>query len=220
MAEDPAPGAHAPDWLPVYAALSRELIWLYAKWGEYRKLYAHSPERIELLNGTGAFFFGVVEDVLWDDVILGLARITDKPVTAGKPNLTIQRLALMLPESEIAIQVKELVDVAVAKAASIKPWRDKRLAHNDLGLALEVSSELLPGISRQYIEDALEAVAAVLNHIQRHYYDTETAYNAFHAPTGAETLMGYLEMAVRADAQRRERLQRGCPLPEDFDLAL
>lgn len=199
MAEDLASGAHAPDWLPVYAALSRELIWLYAKWGEYRKLYAHSPERIELLNGTGAFFFGVVEDVLWDDVILGLARITDKPVTSKKQNLTIQRLALMLPESEIAIQVKELVDVAVAKAASIKPWRDKRLAHNDLDLALEVSSELLPGISRQYVEDALEAVAAVLNYIQRHYYDTEAAYNAFHAPTGAETLMGYLEMALRAD---------------------
>lgn len=220
MGENPSTLAPEPDWLPVYAALSWELVRLHAKWGEYRKLYAHSPERIELLNGTAAFFFGVVQDVLWDDVILGLARITDKPVTSKKQNLTIQRLASMLPEPEMAIQVKELVDVAVAKAASIKPWRDKRLAHNDLDLALEVSSELLPGISRQYIEDALEAVAAVLNHIQRHYYDTETAYNAFHAPTGAETLMGYLEMVVRADTQRRERLQRGCPLPEDFDLVL
>ena len=39
---------------PLYHALNKEVTWLHAKWLEYRKLYAESEERVDLLNGTAA----------------------------------------------------------------------------------------------------------------------------------------------------------------------
>ena len=73
-----SPEPHS-DWAPTFDALRDQATWLHAKWLESRKLYAHSPQRIELLRGTAGFFFHVVQDVLWDDVVLGLAWNTDAP---------------------------------------------------------------------------------------------------------------------------------------------
>ena len=38
-------------------ALYKETVWVHAKWLEYRELYAHSKERLDLLNRTAGFFF-------------------------------------------------------------------------------------------------------------------------------------------------------------------
>ena len=83
-----------PDLGSLYHVLYNEVTWLHAKWLEYRKLYGHSPERIDLLNQTAAFFFRVVQDVLWEDILLHLARLTGPRKSAGKANLTL----LMLPD--------------------------------------------------------------------------------------------------------------------------
>lgn len=41
---------------PLYDALYNEVVWLHAKWNQYRILYAESPKRLELLNRTAGFF--------------------------------------------------------------------------------------------------------------------------------------------------------------------
>ncbi|MBE0411740.1 MAG: hypothetical protein IBX69_18590, partial [Anaerolineales bacterium] len=83
---------------PIYHGLFIEETWLTAKWLEYKKLFAVSPERIDLLNGTSSFFFGVVQEVLWNDILLHLTRITDPPKSAGKQNLSIQQLLLAISD--------------------------------------------------------------------------------------------------------------------------
>ena len=40
----------------LYHALSSEVTWLHAKWGQYRILFAESGERIDLLNGVPGTF--------------------------------------------------------------------------------------------------------------------------------------------------------------------
>ena len=76
----------------LYNRLYQELTLLCAKWQEYRKLYAVSPERVALLNRTAPFFFVTAERVFWEDILLHLARLTDPPKSAGKPNLSIMSL--------------------------------------------------------------------------------------------------------------------------------
>ena len=69
--------AFGPNMGPLYHALEDEVTWLHAKWLEYRKLFAKSKESVDFLNETARFFFRVVQDVLWDDVLLHIARLTD-----------------------------------------------------------------------------------------------------------------------------------------------
>jgi AbiU2 len=64
------------DFGAFWDAFRNELIVLHAKWQQYRKLYGTSDERIGLLNSSAGFFFGLVHDVMWDDIVLHIARLT------------------------------------------------------------------------------------------------------------------------------------------------
>lgn len=206
-----------PELGSLYHALLNEVIWLHAKWLEYRKLYAHSPERIDLLNGIAGFFFGLIQDVLWEDTLLHLARLTDPLKSAGKPNLTLKRLPGLIPEPSLASDVQSLVEAAESSCSFARDWRNRHLAHRDLDLALETAATPLPESSREQVQNSLQAIGAVLNLINRRYFGSETLFEDFVAITDAESLVYYMEIARQTEARREERLLQGRPLPEDFE---
>ena len=51
----------------IYHALWVETVDLHGKWDEYVELFGTSPKRIDLLNKAAAYFFGVVQNVMWQD---------------------------------------------------------------------------------------------------------------------------------------------------------
>ena len=57
------------------------------KWEEYLELFGKTSSRIHLLNQSAPVFFKIVQDSLWENIILHLARLTDPPKSAGKNNL-------------------------------------------------------------------------------------------------------------------------------------
>src|SRR5438876_11129852 len=81
-----------------YFALWNEHVALSIKWAEFKTLYGHSAERIELLNQVAAHYFGQMQRTMWHDVFLHMARIVDRPTTLGWKNLTIQGLPELLPD--------------------------------------------------------------------------------------------------------------------------
>src|SRR6266496_1267585 len=76
----------------LYHALWQEAAWLHIKWEEYISLFGTKPSRVELLNRAAPSFFRFVEDSLWEDMTLHVARLTDPPKSKGRANLTIQLL--------------------------------------------------------------------------------------------------------------------------------
>jgi len=148
---------------PIFHALYEEVVWLHAKWLEYRKLYAHSPERIKLLNDQAQFFFRILQDVLWNDVLLHIARLTDRPVSWQSANATLQALGPRIADEALRSNVTSLVQRAIEASSFAKQWRDKRFAHLDFDEATRESTTLLPPVSRQNVEDALLAIREVMN---------------------------------------------------------
>ena len=144
----------------LYHALYNEVTWLHAKWNQYRILFAESPARIELLNDVAGFFFRVIQDVLWEDIVLHLARLTDPPQSVGKDNLTLLRLAEAVKEPALSLEVKNLAEQAKAAADFARVWRNRHLAHRDLALAVDDRATPLPGISREKIDRALAGAGA------------------------------------------------------------
>lgn len=201
----------------VYHALYNEVTWLHAKWKQYRVLFGESPERVQLLNSVAGFFFRVIQDVLWEDVVLHVARLTDPPQSMGKDNLTLLRLPPLIDNARLSQNINSLVKTAKEEAFFARTWRHRHLAHRDLKLAVDAGAEQLPGISRENMEGALAAIRAVLNRVQGHYWDSEVAFTHFSAPGDAETLVYYLKAGAKAETRRRERLSQGCPLLEDLE---
>jgi len=197
----------------LFHALWQELAWLYWKWNEYLALYGTKPSRIDLINKAAPGFFRVIQDSLWEDTILHLARLTDPPSSGGKPNLTIRRLKELINDDATSKAVASLTVKAIEATEFCRDWRNRRIAHRDLSLALSQGAEPLKAASREKVRAALSAVADVLNAVTQHYRDSTTHFDCGAGSGGAYSLLYCIADGINAEKKRREKLSRG-----EFDI--
>jgi hypothetical protein len=200
----------------IFYRLKNECTWLHRKWGNYQILYGTNPKRIDLLNSAAPAFFKMIQDVMWEDVLLHICRLIDPPRTVGKENLTLQCLPNMVV-AETQSEVAELLALAKCKCDFAIDWRNRHIAHRDLGLVLEKGARPLAEASRRSVIVGLEAIGAVLNAVEFRYTGSRVGYEHFFPDTGeAESLLYVLRDGVEAEAARRERWRSGQAIPEDF----
>jgi len=208
-----------PELGPVYYELHNEVIWLHAKWLEYRKLYATSEKRIALLNETAAFFFFTIEAVLRENILLHLARLTDPPAQGSFKNLTLQRLPNLITDRALAEDLQKLVAEVLDQCKFARDWRNKRIAHSDFSIVTNpgVTSKRLPDVSRQKIEDALASIRQIMNELNEAFNQSSVGFDHFITHSGGDELVCHLAEGVRSDKRRRERFRQGKFLPEDME---
>lgn len=191
-----------------FHALWQELAWLYSKWGEYVELFGTKAERIDLMNRAAPRFFRIVQDSLWEDTLLAIARLTDPPKSVGKENLTIQTLPALVADQKVSVEVRRFIDRSVAASDFCRDWRHRRIAHRDLKLAIELGTTPLKHASRLNVKNALEAIANTLNHVSVHYGHPQTMFDmGAGGSNGAVTLLYVLDDGLKADTARRERIR-------------
>ena len=193
----------------LYDALWQEVAGLYGKWSEYVALFGTRESRVDLLNQAAPSFFRIVQDSLWEDVLLHIARLTDPPKSAGKSNLTVQRLTSAIDYPDTKLAVAELISKAQLDSEFCRDWRNRRLAHRDLHLALTRTAEPLQPASREKVDAALQAIAGVLNAVSSHYLDSTTFFDVDSEPDGALSLLHVLDGGLKAKRARRERIKSG-----------
>jgi AbiU2 len=196
MSEDQMP----PGVKKVHERLSNELSFIHLRWKMYRQVFGTSPERIDLVNEFAPAFFRVVQETLADVVFLGIARLVDPVKSMGKANLVLEQLIVAVDghDGGLADRLKlrdKLVDVRAMCEVFIKR-RKKRLAHNDLETMLTkgADGDLLPLISRQHVEDALEGIRHYMNTVQNHFENGSTLYEHVITPPGdGEAIVSHLQ---------------------------
>lgn len=176
--------------------LYRKLVELHVLWQQYRQLFGGDPDTVHLLNRTSGLFFKIVQDELWDSVLLGVSRMTDPPTT-GKKNLTIQSLPPLISDTGLQGEVQNLCDKALVAAEFAREHRNKRIAHQDHDYLSNRSSDPLSGISRKLIEEMLAALRAVLNRLDLHFRDSTVMYEDFVDESGARVLVHKLRKLER-----------------------
>ncbi|MCW2064805.1 UNVERIFIED_ORG: hypothetical protein M2420_000124 [Stenotrophomonas maltophilia] len=179
--------------------LYRKLVELHVLWQQYRQLFGGDPDTVHLLNRTSGLFFKIVQDELWDSVLLGVSRMTDPPTTGKKKNLTIQSLPPLISDTGLQGEVQNLCDKSLVAAEFAREHRNKRIAHQDHDYLSNRNSDPLNGISRASVEKMLAALRAVLNRLDLHFRDSEFMYEDFVDESGARLLVQKL--------RRLERLQ-------------
>ena len=135
---------------------------------EFRKLFGDA-ERVQLLNAiTGGALLWDIQQILWDDLMLRVSRLTDPVGSGSKLNLTVKKLpAFFCSDPKFCGNVKELVCAAVEAARFARDWRNRRISHSDLALIMSPNEKPLARATLQQVQVALDSVHAVLNTISK-----------------------------------------------------
>jgi hypothetical protein len=199
-----------------YEALWQEIVWLHSKWAEYAALYGTKESRVSLLNKAAPRFARLIQDTLWEDVVLHIARLTDPPKSAGKHNLTVRSMATHIGDSATRAKVEELIARAIEQAEFCRDWRNRHLAHRDLHLALARGAEPLKTGSRQSVREILQTLGEILNTVSSRYLSSTTYFEFGTDAGGSLSLLYVLDDGLKLEEARRERLRQGRVEPDDY----
>ena len=117
-----------------------------------------------------------------DNIILSIARLTDKAESGRKPpqeNLTLSRLVLELSDpkySELRTGLDEKCKRIEEMSDPIRSYRHKVLAHADKVECLKPNTEVGKDISIKLIREVLEQIADFLNAFDYEFTKAEVHY--------------------------------------------
>lgn len=181
----------------LFTVLWQEMARIYHKWSEFVELFGTNPSRIDILNSVAPNFFGLVQGMFWEDILLHIARVTDRCESAGRSNLTIQRIPGLITDCDIRAATESKVCKAIDSSKFCRDWRNRWIAHYDLELAVDESAKPLAPASRTQVIAALSSIADVLNTVERHYSSSTTMFDfGGPSPGGARSLLKIAEKAA------------------------
>lgn len=197
--------------------IHNEVIWLHTKWKLFCDLYYKSKKRIKLLNHSAEFFFGTLQGVLIDDVILGLARLVDRTRNTLTLEVLIKSIELG-KHPKLEAKLREALISIQSEMANFLEIRDNRIAHLNREVATRgANSGVLPGISYDDIERVLLEIRNFLNAISLYFSEEETLYEHVLSTSDADTLLYTLRKAAGYDlAVRQGKLGRRFWEESDF----
>jgi hypothetical protein len=189
--------------------LRNEIVSLRDAWNQYSYLFGEDARRVQVLNACAGWFFGLVQRVLFREVILAISRLTDPPNLGDKENLAIDvLLADERVDNYAGLRARLEKAIADSRIASqdVRIHRNKYIAHMDRATALGSPEAPLPELKRASIEAAISALESAYNdhagHVSgvHHFFDVSST-------RGAAALIRSLE---GSDKWRNwQELQRG-----------
>ena len=163
---------------------------------EYRVLFA-DPDAVKLLNALGGSFMWDVQQILWRDLLLHITRVTDRDRIGERENLTVQQLPAFCESPEHRAQLQAVVDSAVQAANFARDWRNRRIGHSDLRLAMDPDAESLAPASLRQVQSALDAVHAVVATVGTLFLEAHIA-NDVTVPPRAQSFLAHARQLVTA----------------------
>ena len=150
---------------------------------EYRALFG-DPANIEFINTFSGPFMSEVQQLFWRDLLLHITRLTDPVKSGGKQNITVGRLRGFRYDLELRAQFPDVCDdqellarvesfaaTATENAKSARGWRNQRISHSDLNLAIDPDAKSLDPTTLASIQSVLDAVHAALDAISSAFLD-------------------------------------------------
>jgi hypothetical protein len=133
----------------------------------------------------------MVQQTMWEDVLLHTARLIDREVTGRKANLTVRRLPSAVADPMQSAELAKLVNDAVSRCDAARQWRHAHLAHRDLGRAMGAGTITLPAVTLNVVEDALDSIRSIMRVL-----DPTVLWGEPLVRGDAEDLLYYLERGM------------------------
>lgn len=183
----------------LFNKIRNEVIFLHFKWSEFEELYS-KKDRVTLMNDISPTFYFYLQNLLLDDVILGITRLTE-PKSDRQKNVRLTLWAFtQFTNPPLKGEIGKLLKRIKEESAFCYDSRNRRIAHFDKDLALSELAEPLEIVSRNKINLVLDSIGELLNLIERSYMGSTTYYRS-----GSQS--GYKLLLAAKDGLRFEELK-------------
>lgn len=189
--------------------LSKSITFMHLKWKLLRSLFATSQERIDLLNQTAPAFFAYVGQIMFDDVVLAITRLTDPKRKTACLAWLIKLLAPHVGAAELAGWRSQLA-LLNAAVEPLRETRNRYLAHDELPAALNNRPRPMPGVSYAQMETTLKRIRKLFGSIEAKFRGSRTWHELIDAD-GGERLIASLERAVGGHSMIGHAKSKGRP---------
>ena len=168
-------------------AIHEEWAMALDRYQELMELFGRDEKRVAMLNALGAAFVRDLQEVLSNDLILRLTRLTD----TDKRTVSVHHLPRLLRENpRLRQQVEVHVSQAKMHAKSARDRRNHRIAHRD---------KSQPGrpVTYKELKAGLDSVHAALNVVEMGFWRNHLA-NKIVNEMRTGRFVGLLESLVEA----------------------
>ncbi|WP_342058506.1 AbiU2 domain-containing protein [Aeromonas sp. OTU364] len=169
----------------VFDRMKQELNHIHYRWTLYRQVFGTNPSRIKLINRTSSSIFVEFQWLIIDYMVISLSKLTDRARMQGNNNLSFHYLIEKVRGNgnvELTDELNAELEVLTIACEKFREIRNKRVAHNDLVVALDEYDSPLPGVSRADIEKALFHARNLMNKVELHFNDSQTLYEEIIIP--------------------------------------
>ena len=165
----------------LHKGLHPHVLQAHVRWVQFLTLFTASDERMAFISKRAPWFFRLVQDTFRDDAFISLSRLTDKSQSAGQANLTLFSLVEAADQSglsTLASSTRAILDELIVRVASIRIWRNKWLAHIDLGAALASKPLETARVQRGNIDEAFRLTREIMALFAIHLRQPRYAYES------------------------------------------
>lgn len=200
----------------VYHSLYNELIGLTFRWNEFEILYS-KQSRVDLLNQVAPFFSFIVQRTLWENIILSIAKLTEKAKKGEDRSITLHLLFEYIDDREFLKALKPLKKQIINSSKFSRDLRNQWIAHKDFSQVIGKNGITLQWPSANMIKEFLQASYELMNAIEFRYLTSTTGYDLAAHSGGALSLLHKIEAGLRMDQLKLEMALKGDRSLEDFN---
>lgn len=186
----------------LYKKIDFEVTDLHFNWNIFCNVYAVSDDQVKILNKVDSTFFGTIQSIYWQAIILQLSRLTDEEFMGkGKQKRNISLYTLFndiksdmnSEELDLLHRIKEQIE---NYAKNLRIYRSKKIAHSDYIYVMKKESISFEGLRKRDIEKLLKAIRDFMNFINKKYFDSTTLYDEIMGLNAGKDLVDYLSDRV------------------------
>ena len=186
-----------PEFGSLYNLLYNEIIWLHYKWTEFEELYGIEESRIKIMNNTAPSFFSMIQKILWENIISGIARITGQQETEGENNMTITAVPELINDQKLKESVEIKIKTILEKTNFCRDWRNRKIAHYDYDLSINSNAKPLEKASKILVKEALNEITALIDLLHGFYFKSTLILDQIQSNRGALSLLYTLDDGLK-----------------------
>lgn len=187
--------------LETHRFLKIQLVTLHSRWQDYRNLFGHSQERVDLLNQCAGGFFHSIQFAMLQQIELCMVRLLDPAKQrSGNKNMPFQRLVHLAEEvyqEGKVIHLRQMLERAMECSSRLRRRRNKAVAHLDVETIQNEDQVILEWPRIEEVDASLKALVDLANAFEQVSDLPIMCYELTDTWAGSEAVVTHLTNSLR-----------------------